>query len=102
MTISNIYLLQGLREEQKKYVMAQMERKGKDTAMAYAFFLLLGAHYFYLKKPLKNILYWITMGGLGIWGIIDLFRMKSLVENTNMKILQELIVESKFITNNKP
>lgn len=38
MTISNIYLLQGLREEQKKYVMAQMERKGKDTAMAYAFF----------------------------------------------------------------
>lgn len=42
------------------------------------------------------------MGGLGIWGIIDLFRMKSLVENTNMKILQELIVESKFIANNKP
>ena len=78
-----------------------MERKGKDTAMAYAFFTFRGT-LFLFKRTVKNILYWITMGGLGIWGIIDLFRMKSLVENTNMKILQELIVESKFITNNKP
>jgi|GEM_PF-2620065 hypothetical protein len=67
MTISNIYLLQGLREEQKKYVMAQMERKGKDTAMAYAFFTFRGT-LFLFKRTVKKYIILDHYGRLGYLG----------------------------------
>jgi hypothetical protein len=49
----------------------------KWVALALWFFLgLFAAHRWYAKKPIgANILYILTLGGLGIWAIIDLIRI---------------------------
>ncbi len=54
--------------------------KGYDKWVAVAFWFFLGwpfaAHRWYAKKPVGwNILYILTIGGLGIWAIIDLINI---------------------------
>lgn len=62
----------------------EYERYRKKTWVAYLLMWpLFGTHYFYLRQPLLNVLYWFTGAGGGIWGLIDLFRMRSLVRTAN-------------------
>lgn len=70
----------------KHYLQSQLKSSGN----AYLFWFLLGAHYAYLGRWGVQILYWITLGGVGIWAIADLFRMKRLVNNHNAPIFAEL------------
>lgn len=37
-----------------------------------------------------QILYWITLGGLGIWAIIDLFTMSGKVSSYNASIFRQI------------
>lgn len=96
MTEKTVLLLNELTPAQKNYVMNRLAAKEKDLSVAYLcwFFCI---HYFYLRKPVRNILYWITYGGFFIWAIIDLFRMKSLVEKCNETIVQKLIQEASLL-----
>lgn len=52
---------------------------GYDKWVALALWFFLGAfaaHRWYAKKPVwANILYIITLGGLGVWAIIDLINI---------------------------
>ena len=62
----------------------EYERFRKKTWLAYLLMWpLFGTHYFYLRKPLLNVLYWFTGAGAGLWGLIDIFRMRSLVREAN-------------------
>lgn len=70
----------------KHYLQSQL----KSSGSAYLFWFLLGAHYAYLGRWGVQILYWITLGGIGIWAIADLFRMKRLVTDYNAPIFAEL------------
>ena len=56
MTPDVLALLQGLTEQQKNYVLSAQARQ-KDTGLAYLFWFLFGVHYFYLNKPVINIIY---------------------------------------------
>ena len=94
MTPDVLALLQGLTEQQKNYVLSSQARQ-KETGMAYLFWFVLGVHYFYLNKPVINIIYWLTAGGLGIWMIIDLFRIPGMVKDRNKAIIKEAIEEAK-------
>ncbi|MBC8257727.1 MAG: TM2 domain-containing protein [SAR324 cluster bacterium] len=50
--------------------------KSKLTAILLCFFLGgLGIHRFYLGYTLIGVLQLLTLGGLGIWAIIDLVRL---------------------------
>jgi len=70
----------------KHYLQNQL----KSSGSAYLFWFLLGAHYAYLGRWGVQIMYWITLGGIGIWAIIDLFRMKQLVNDHNAPIFAEI------------
>lgn len=61
----------------------------KDTGIAYILWLF-GLHYLYLGKPFKWMLYFITLGGLGIWTLIDLFRIPKMVEVYNEKSMTKM------------
>jgi hypothetical protein len=54
-------------------------KSGQDKWVGVALWFFLGvfaAHRWYYKKPIGwNILYIVTLGGLGIWAIIDLINM---------------------------
>ncbi len=44
------------------------------VALALCFFLgFLGAHRFYVRRPVTGLLMLVTLGGLGIWVLIDFF-----------------------------
>jgi len=66
----------------------QEEIKSKGTAFLMYWFL--GAHYAYLGKWGIQLAYWFTLGGLGIWLVVDLFRIGGLVKRYNNLIYEEL------------
>ena len=66
----------------------QGEIKSKGTAFVMYWFL--GAHYAYLGKWGVQLAYWFTLGGLGIWLMVDLFRIGGLVKRYNNLIYEEL------------
>ncbi len=89
--------VQGLGEKQRGHVLMTYEQRAKKTSTAYICMVLFGVHYFYLGKPLLNILYWLTGAGLLVWGIIDLFRMSSLVNGVNAKMVDQLVQEARIL-----
>ncbi|ARV15349.1 TM2 domain-containing protein [Polaribacter sp. SA4-12] len=62
----------------------------KSVGTAYLFFFFLGAQYAYLGKWGIQFLFWFTLGGLGIWTIIDLFTISGKVESHNATIFQQI------------
>lgn len=57
-----------------------------SVGVAYVLWLLfglLGAHYFYIGKPMIGVLWLLTGGLLGIGWIVDLFTLKGQVERAN-------------------
>jgi len=53
-------------------------------------FGLLGAHHFYLERPIWGRLYSSTFGLAGIGWLVDLVRMPCLVRETNARLEKEL------------
>lgn len=71
----------------EKYLLTQ---ELKTKSYGYLFLIFLGAHYAYLGNWGKQILYWMTLGGLGIWMLIDLFSMTKIINNHNRPILKQI------------
>ena len=64
-----------------------------STGMAFLLWLacvfgLCGIHRFYLGRPVTGFLYLITFGFLGIGQLIDLFRLRGMVEEQNLALLE--------------
>jgi hypothetical protein len=68
----------------------QLQGQLKTTNSAYLFWFFLGAHYAYMGKWGKQLLYWFTFAGLGIWMIIDAFRMGGMIDKVNAPVYEEL------------
>lgn len=57
-------------------IMSGVSRKSKMTALLLCIFLgYFGAHYFYVGKGGKGLLYLLTAGLFGIGWIVDIFRI---------------------------
>ncbi len=59
------------------------EWQPRQVTTAYVLSVLLGAHYFYLGRPARNILYWCSAGGLMVWAVRDWLHMPALVGECN-------------------
>lgn len=94
MTTNELKQMKNLTEQERAYVLTANK---KDTGVTYLCWFFFGVHYFYLNKPLTNIIYWLTLGGLGIWAIIDLFRIPSMVREHNEESVQNAVHEAKAI-----
>lgn len=70
----------------KQILQSQLKESGK----AYLFYFFGGAHYAYLGKWGTQILFWVTFGGIGIWALMDIFRISSLVQKHNYPILENI------------
>ncbi|WP_235297423.1 TM2 domain-containing protein [Portibacter marinus] len=68
----------------------RLESKLRNVGIAYILLLFVGAHYAYVNKWGTQILFWITFGGLGIWWLIDLFRVPGLIDRFNDPIIDEI------------
>lgn len=68
---------------------AYNERKANPT-LIWLLFLFLGQSYGSLGKMGIQILYYITLGGAGIWTLIRLFTLNGAIRDYNKKIAMEL------------
>ena len=60
----------------------------KSSTVAYLFWLLLGCHYLYLRKPFIQLLYWVTWGGFFVRMFVDLFRIPGMVDEWNQRTFE--------------
>ncbi len=57
-----------------------------------AFIVLLpGWHYLYLRQRRRQVLFWLTGGGLGLWWLVDLFRLRRLVKEHNHELARHVM-----------
>ena len=68
----------------------QLQSSLRSKGTAYLLWFLLGTHYAYLKNWGLQVLYWITLGGMGLWAIYDLLTMGSKVDKYNARIFQQI------------
>ena len=68
----------------------RLESKIRNVGIAYVLFFIAGAHYAYLNRWGTQIIFWLTFGGLGIWWLIDIFRLANMVYDFNDPIFDEL------------
>lgn len=68
----------------------QLQSELKSTGTAYVMYWFLGCHYGYVGKWGIQLAYWFTLGGFGMWILIDLFRVGGIVRRYNNKIYAEL------------
>jgi len=65
------------------------ERKANST-LIWLLFLFLGWSYGSLEKIGLQIVYYITIGGFGIWTLIRLFTLQGAIRSYNKKLAIEL------------
>lgn len=77
-------------EDQVKFL-AEYHSKKKTVMLGYVCWFFLGVHYGYVGKWGMQIAYWLTLGGLGMWAIIDLFRIPGIINTYNREMGTALI-----------
>src|ERR1700677_1350121 len=65
--------------------------KRRKSSVGYLLWFIFGTHYLYVKKAGLWIVYFITGGGFGIWALIDLFRMPSIMRDANEQIARQAL-----------
>lgn len=86
-----------LPEDKQELFVEEYKRKRKSVGIAYLSFIF-GLHYAYLGKWGLTLLFWFTLGGFGLWWLIDLFRTYFMVKNKNRDIAIEVMRTIKMIT----
>lgn len=75
-------------KQEKIIALFLSEKKKKSTGVILALF---GLHYIYLGKWLLLFLFAITLGGIYIWWIVDIFRVSGMVTASNEKLIYKLM-----------
>ena len=71
------------REKQEEFLELYRKRS-KSIVIAYLRWIILPyQHYAYLELNLQMAIYLLSLGGLGVWAIIDLFRIPKMVRKYN-------------------
>lgn len=78
--------LSSLSQDDRLIFEQSFQRKAKSTGVSYFVVVFFGLHYAYLGQWGMQFIYWITLGGLFVWALIDLFRILGLVESVNRDI----------------
>ena len=76
----------------------EFNRKRKSILVAYICWVIFGLHYAYLNKWGVQVAFWLTGGGLGVWWLIDLFRVPALIKNRNKDTAIEVLRNIKAIS----
>jgi hypothetical protein len=74
-----------LTPDQQRAFLWRYRAQAKSPTVAFLF-LPLGWHYLYLRKRGLQILFWLTLGGLAAWWVLDIFRLHGLVRDYNRRV----------------
>jgi hypothetical protein len=79
-----------LTPDQQRAFLWRYRAQAKSPVVALAF-LPLGWHYLYLRKRGLQVLFWITLGGLAAWWVLDFFRIRKLVRDYNRRVAMHVM-----------
>ncbi len=68
-------------------------RKSKDIFDTYLHWVIVGMHYTYLGKDRLQWYYWLTLGGILIWAVVDIFRIPAMVAQYNRNLAAAILRE---------
>jgi len=83
--------------QEQEMFMEEYKRKSKSKGTAYLL-LLVGFHYAYVKEWGLQCVYFLTVYGLFIWLIVDIFRMPSIIKSYNQDVSIEILRSMKAIS----
>ena len=62
LTVQQVWIVQHkLNENQRRYVLPRYNDRKKSKVVAYLLWLFFGLYYFYLGKPVRNILLYLSL-----------------------------------------
>jgi hypothetical protein len=79
-----------LTPDQQRAFLWRYRAQAKSPIVALAF-LPLGWHYLYLRKRGLQVLFWLTLGGLAAWWVLDFFRIHKLVRDYNRRVAMHVM-----------
>ncbi|MEC1719129.1 TM2 domain-containing protein [Schinkia azotoformans] len=92
--MQNMLSKQELTSQELQMLSSEMEKRQKQVVVTWLlwFFLgSLGGHRYYLGRTGTAIAQTLTLGGLGIWALIDLFLISGMIRQENEKIEMNII-----------
>lgn len=96
--MDNLLLKKDLTAEQLAMVGSEVERKKKDKLIMYLLWFFtggIGGHRYYLGDIGYAIAMTFTIGGLGVWAIIDVFLIGKRLETKTAELEREAIMKVK-------
>ncbi|MCF6409356.1 TM2 domain-containing protein [Pseudalkalibacillus salsuginis] len=95
--MENLILKKELSNQELHLLGSEMEKRKKSTAVTWLLWLFLGGlggHRYFLGKVGSGIAMTLTLGGFGIWALIDAFFINGMLKTKNEEIegiiLQEI------------
>jgi hypothetical protein len=79
-----------LTPDQQRAFLWRYRAQAKSPTVAFLF-LPLGWHYLYLRKRGLQVLFWLTLGGLAAWWLLDVFRLRGLVRDYNRRVAMHVM-----------
>ena len=103
LTVQQVWIVQHkLNENQRRYVLPRYNDRKKSKVVAYLLWLFFGLYYFYLGKPVRNILLYLSLllflFGV-LWWLVDVVRISGMVDEYNDQLLMELVKDSRVVMN---
>ena len=102
--MDNLLLKRDLTAEQLAMVESEVERRGKNKVLMYVLWLFLGGiggHRYYLGDIGYAIGMTLTIGGLGVWTLIDVFIIGKRLETKTAQLEREVIEKVKAMDRKK-
>ncbi|MDP5276006.1 TM2 domain-containing protein [Chengkuizengella axinellae] len=98
----SLFQKQGLSTEELQLLNSEMLNKQKASGVTWLLWFFaggFGGHRFYLGKTGTAVAMLFTFGGIGIWTLIDLFRLNGMIKTTNEQIENGIISEIRLLKN---
>ncbi|KEK20725.1 TM2 domain-containing protein [Bacillus manliponensis] len=102
--MDNLLLKQDLSAEGLAMVNSEFEKRKKSKGIAYLIWFFLGGlggHRYYARDFGMAIAMTLTLGGLGIWALIDVFFIGRRIGKKNDQVEREIILNVKAMTSAK-
>lgn len=87
---------QGFSSQELQLLQGELEKRQKSTIVAWLLWLFLGGlggHRYYMGSIGMGIAMTLTLGGLGLWSLIDAFFIMGRLRKVNGKIEEKIITE---------
>lgn len=100
--MNNLLLKKDMTAEQLSMTQTELDKKKKNEVVMYVLWLFLGGiggHRYYMGDIGYAIGMTLTLGGFGLWTLIDLFIIGKRLKQQNEELESEILVNVKAMQN---